>query len=181
MFISGQIGLIPSSLSLPSPPSLGYETALACQHVERISKAVSETTGGWEANAQLIVYWHSNPDIATRVRQVLLDHVRLASVKLLSTCVHLDPQKPLQDGLACTLFIVVNELPRGALVEKQVVMHTGRVRKVDLEDGGISLESHRSVFSEGELLSFDLAKLDQTDWIWRSIGHTGWELILAEI
>lgn len=96
-------------------------------------------------------------------------------------CVHLDRQKPLQDGFACTLFFVVNELPRGALVEKQVVMHTGRVRKVDLEDGGISLESHRSVFSEGELLSFDLAKLDQTDWIWRSIGHTGWELILAEI
>jgi hypothetical protein len=95
--------------------------------------------------------------------------------------VHLDRQKPSQDGFACTLFIVVNELPRGALVEKQVVMHTGRIRKVDLDDGGITLESHRPVFSEGELLLFDMAKLEQTDWIWRSSGHTGWELILAKI
>lgn len=86
VFISGQIGLIPSSLSLPSPPSLGYETALACQHVERICKSVSETTGGWEAHAQLIIYWHSNPDIAMRVRQALIDHVRLASIRHLSTC-----------------------------------------------------------------------------------------------
>ena len=115
------------------------------------------------------------------VRQALIDHVRLASVKPLShVCVHLDHQKPSQDGFACTLFIVVNELPKGALVEKQVVMHTGRIRKVDPDDGENTLESHRPVFSEGELL-FDLVKLDQTDWIWRSIVHTGWELILAKI
>lgn len=85
VFISGQIGLIPSSLALPSPPSLGLETALACQHAERISESVREATGGWEGHAQLIVYWHSNVDHVMRARGALLDHVRLirqASAKL---------------------------------------------------------------------------------------------------
>lgn len=36
------------------------------------------------------------------------------------------------------------------MVEKQVVMHTGRIRKVDPDDGTICVESRRSVYSEGE-------------------------------
>ncbi|KAF8351342.1 hypothetical protein F5887DRAFT_875574 [Amanita rubescens] len=113
VFISGQIGLIPSSLALPSPPSLGQETALACQHAERISKSVRECTGDWEGHAQLIVYWHSN--------------ITLFVLKLATRNLH-------KTEFACTLFIVVKELPKGAMIEKQVVMHTGRVHKVDLDD-----------------------------------------------
>ncbi len=61
-------------------------------------------------------------------------------------------QKPSQDEFACTLFIVVKELPKSAMIEKQVVMHTGRIYKVDPDDGTICVESRRSVFSEGEAL-----------------------------
>ena len=58
MFISGQIGLIPSSLALPSPRSLGLETALSLQHVSRVTDAVSSTSGGgWTGYTQLALYW----------------------------------------------------------------------------------------------------------------------------
>ncbi|KAK2466309.1 hypothetical protein APHAL10511_001951 [Amanita phalloides] len=133
VFMSGQIGLIPSSLHLPSPRSLGLETALACQHVERVSKCVSETTGDWVGHAQLVVYWLSRLDHAMQVRQSILCH------------------KLPQDEFACALFMVVKELPKGALVEKQVLIHSDRIRRVDPDDGTISLESRRPVFSEGQL------------------------------
>ncbi len=151
VFISGQIGLIPSSLTLPSPPSLGLETALACQHAERISKSVREATGDWGGHAQLIVYWHSNVVHAMQARRVLLDLVRLFCLPNV-VCAQFYYQKPSQDEFACTLFIVVKELPKSAMIEKQVVMHTGRIYKVDPDDGTICVESRRSVFSEGEAL-----------------------------
>lgn len=54
VFISGQIGLIPSSLSLPSPPSLATETALAFQHVNRVTAVMRN---GWTGTMQLALYW----------------------------------------------------------------------------------------------------------------------------
>lgn len=58
IFISGQIGLLPSQLTLPSPPSLGLETALASQHVSRITRALKTNSGGgWDGQTQGILYW----------------------------------------------------------------------------------------------------------------------------
>lgn len=58
VFISGQIGLIPSSMTLPRPPSLATEFSLASQHVQRISSALQATSGGdWEGSTQLAIYW----------------------------------------------------------------------------------------------------------------------------
>jgi hypothetical protein len=60
VFISGQIGLVPSSLSVPSPQSLAIEIPLASQHSDRIVKALSNNAsggGGWDGHAQLILYW----------------------------------------------------------------------------------------------------------------------------
>ena len=41
MFISGQIGLIPGSMTMPSPRSLPLEVALSLQHARRISLCMS--------------------------------------------------------------------------------------------------------------------------------------------
>jgi diphthine-ammonia ligase len=42
MFVSGQIGLIPKNMTLPSPPSIAREIALALQHAERVSSATMD-------------------------------------------------------------------------------------------------------------------------------------------
>lgn len=57
VFISGQIGLIPATLSLPSPQDPTTETALIFQHVERVADAVRKSSGQWEGHTQLAVYW----------------------------------------------------------------------------------------------------------------------------
>ena len=68
IFISGQIGLIPSSLSVPSPQTLATEIPLASQHSERIVRALSSrhAAGGRfgrdsdsddDGHAQMILYW----------------------------------------------------------------------------------------------------------------------------
>ena len=58
VFISGQIGLIPSSLSLPSPQCFAMEAALSFQHVHRVVDALKNNTGGgWPGHMQGIVYW----------------------------------------------------------------------------------------------------------------------------
>ncbi|KIL68090.1 hypothetical protein M378DRAFT_8778 [Amanita muscaria Koide BX008] len=126
IFISGQIGLVPSSLSLPSPASLALETTLACQHAARISKAFSDNSGGWEGHAQAIIYWFAD-----------MESGRLA---------------PSQDAFSCTLFVVVKELPKGALVEKQVMMSTGRFPVADPDDGIVSLQTRYPTFTEGEVI-----------------------------
>ena len=60
IFISGQIGLTPASLTLPSPPSLGYEMALATQHVERIIDVLSNKRVKWPDYTLAAIYWIAN-------------------------------------------------------------------------------------------------------------------------
>ena len=67
IFISGQIGLVPSSLSVPTPQTLATEIPLASQHSERVVKALSSrhAAGGRfggdsdddDGHAQMILYW----------------------------------------------------------------------------------------------------------------------------
>ena len=57
MFISGQIGLIPASLSLPSPQEPATEIALVFQHTERVANAVRKLSGQWKGHTQLAIYW----------------------------------------------------------------------------------------------------------------------------
>ena len=60
IFVSGQIGLVPSSLSIPSPQNLATEISLVSQHSDRIVKALSSSSsggGGWEGHAQMVLYW----------------------------------------------------------------------------------------------------------------------------
>lgn len=57
VFVSGQIGLVPASLSLPSPQDPATETALVFQHTERVVDALRNLSGQWEGYPQLAIYW----------------------------------------------------------------------------------------------------------------------------
>ncbi|KAJ7068402.1 hypothetical protein C8F01DRAFT_1118081 [Mycena amicta] len=130
VFISGQIGLIPSNLSLPSPQSLALETALAGQHARRVARALSANTGGWMGHTQLALYWLANAGDLASVRGPL------ASV-----------------DAAPTLFLVVESLPKNAQIEKQVLLHTGRVSVID-EDGESVVETRTPNFRQSPEDSF---------------------------
>lgn len=53
VFISGQIGLLPPSLTLPSPSSFALETALVFQHTDRVIRAANYAGG----HIMLSMYW----------------------------------------------------------------------------------------------------------------------------
>ncbi|KAA1466356.1 hypothetical protein DENSPDRAFT_862415 [Dentipellis sp. KUC8613] len=131
VFVSGQIGLIPSSLTLPSPPSLATEAALASQHADRVVQALKTNPGGgWDGYLQGLVYWLVNPGDITHLRKA---HEEMQS-----------------QGHAPTLFVAVKELPKGASVEKQVLYHTGRRIVID-EDGEPEVVSKSPTYNEGSL------------------------------
>ncbi|KAJ6598927.1 hypothetical protein DFH09DRAFT_18918 [Mycena vulgaris] len=133
VFISGQIGLIPSSLSLPSPRSLPLETALSLQHVNRVTDAVcTNTGGGWTGHTQLALYWLANTSDLPAVK-----HGHSAFE---------------QSSAAPTLFLVVERLPKNALIEKQVMLHTGRVFIPDEDDGELVLQNRTPIFEQGDHL-----------------------------
>ncbi|GJE84099.1 diphthine--ammonia ligase [Phanerochaete sordida] len=132
IFVSGQIGLLPSTLALPEPRSLATETALACQHAARVVQALqSNSGGGWDGHVQLALYWMVSFDDLPHVRDAVRD----------------------LDAEALVLFLGVPALPKDALVEKQVVVHTGRFKGTeDDENEIISATPTRSfhTLTEGE-------------------------------
>ncbi|KAF8914026.1 hypothetical protein CPB84DRAFT_1758186 [Gymnopilus junonius] len=139
VFISGQIGLIPSTLALPHPQSLAMELSLASQHVSRVTSALKANSGGgWKDHTQLAIYW------LTESRD--LAHVKRGHFAL-------------KDQDYPTLFLVVKELPKGALVEKQVHLHTGRFQVLEEGDDEemirncVPIHSHQSLaFPDGCVL-----------------------------
>ncbi|KAM5540426.1 hypothetical protein V8D89_005884 [Ganoderma adspersum] len=138
VFISGQIGLIPSSLSLPSPQILAVEAALSFQHVHRVVDALKTNSGGgWLGHTQGIIYWLA--------RKADVPAVRAASAAYA------------EDASVPTVFLVVPELPRGALIEKQVIVHTGQCNITE-DDGTVvrrpivpSWSQKRLEYTEGKL------------------------------
>ncbi|KAH9179854.1 hypothetical protein EDB89DRAFT_1923539 [Lactarius sanguifluus] len=140
VFVSGQIGLVPSSLTIPFPRSPGTEIPLVSQHADRVVEALlpnNNAGDGSEGHAQMVLYW------LTQER-----HVSYA----------ITAAQGLDRGTTPTLFLVVKDLPKGALIEKQVLYHTGRgfaADDHDHEDGDIAPVSHlplyaSDVFAEAE-------------------------------
>ncbi|KAF9464425.1 hypothetical protein BDZ94DRAFT_1297190 [Collybia nuda] len=126
VFISGQIGLIPGNLALPSPPSLAMEFALASQHIARITEAIrSGSGGGWVGHTQATLYWLADTNHLIQIKEALSIMPEYLSAPM--------------------LFLVVKELPKGAMIEKQVLQHTGRCTVVD-EDEEPSLQPRSPLF-----------------------------------
>ena len=59
VFVSGQIGLVPSSLTIPFPRSLATEIPLVSQHADRVVEALLSNNSGdkHDGHAQVILYW----------------------------------------------------------------------------------------------------------------------------
>lgn len=174
-FVSGQIGLLPASLTLPTssnipPPcspdvecdseirsclnasSLALETALVLQHTSRLIRAApisckkgdeggfggsdgaSEETNadGQGGHVQLALYY-------------LVDAHDLKHVQAGVTAAN-DPLTP-------TLYVVVSSLPRGARLEKVVVVHSGRcaLSSPDPTDDDAEIVERIPEFLQGKL------------------------------
>lgn len=57
LFISGQIGLLPATLALPSPQSFEQEAVLALQHVTRVQTAACEMHARTPAKVEGGICW----------------------------------------------------------------------------------------------------------------------------
>ncbi|KAG1892328.1 meiotically up-regulated 71 protein [Suillus subluteus] len=125
VFVSGQVGLLPPSLTLPSPPSLALETALVFQHTDRVIRAANAAGG----HVLLSLYWFT--DDADTI------HIRRA-------CETFCEETP-------TLFLVVASLPRGARVEKQVLVHTGEFTVPDEDEDTFTQVSRTPEFLSGDI------------------------------
>ncbi|KIY74101.1 hypothetical protein CYLTODRAFT_364437, partial [Cylindrobasidium torrendii FP15055 ss-10] len=150
LFVSGQIGMIPKDLSLPEPRSIKQETMLCTQHADRIVDAIREGTAGkWRGTCQSAIYWLADASYAPVVQ---------AAVQRRRTQHQPHAEQDLET--APILFATVAGLPKGALVEKQVIMHTGM----------------RTVIDDGEVLSVETSpghhsgRGDGSRWTMHSIG-----------
>ena len=84
--MSGQIGLIPNELVIPSPRSFSTEFALASQHVARVTSALQENSGGgWDGHSQLTIYWLVDSDDVTRLK---IGHLALQVLSLSRFALH---------------------------------------------------------------------------------------------
>lgn len=125
LFVAGQIGLIPPSLTLPQPMSLAMEAALSLQHESRIVKAVQEGTGGgFQVAVDSCICWVSGPP---NTFQSKLFAARLAWSKWLRI------QQYGKDTQVPFLIIQVPGLPKGAQIEWQMTWRAGQSIK-DTED-----------------------------------------------
>lgn len=104
LFIAGQIGLVPSTLALLSPPSFATEAALSLQHVRRVIQAAASSPS--ESSLESVVCWLAD------MRD--LDRARAAW----------RASPSLSGGDVEVVYAQAAGLPKGAKVEWQVVVRT---------------------------------------------------------
>ncbi|KAL5488031.1 hypothetical protein ACEPAI_6139 [Sanghuangporus weigelae] len=129
IFVSGQIGMRPSDLALPFPSDFALEAALAFQHVHRILAALKETYGAsWAHKIQSLICWLVDISFLSRARRIS---------KALDSYAYVP-----------TLFVGAKSLPKGALLEAQVIAHTGQY--ASMEDGETEIRKCSSpIFNKG--------------------------------
>ncbi|THH10075.1 hypothetical protein EW145_g1577 [Phellinidium pouzarii] len=128
IFISGQIGLRPSTLTLP--PTFALEIALSFQHVHRVLTLLQETYGtSWLPGTQCLICW-----------LVHVSHVPF--LQQIDEAEHSYVSVP-------TLFIGAKSLPKNAQLEAQVIVHAGQYTAIDNEEAEI--RQCRSIFNKGNL------------------------------
>lgn len=166
--MAGQIPLIPASLTLPlAPPAPTspylHQAVLALQHVSRIVEVMSSknsTGGGWTGWGESCVAWWAHGDYPGANG----GQVARAAWKAWAVEAGCSSSSCRSDAWTKTpvMFVRARELPKGALVEYQVNLHTGRrdptttIEKVaesgnaETEDDDDDDEDLEPVFSSGE-------------------------------
>ncbi|KAG8949307.1 hypothetical protein FRC04_008909 [Tulasnella sp. 424] len=118
LFVSGQIGLIPAQMQLPSPPNLGMESALAFQHLDRITTLTKANSGrDWSPIAQSAIIWTESAEH--------FDGARAAWAKYSEESQYHIP----------SLFVACKTIPKSGMIEVQMLQHTGLASLKDQETG----------------------------------------------
>ncbi|KAG8766615.1 hypothetical protein FRC12_006750 [Ceratobasidium sp. 428] len=116
IYISGQIGLIPAFMTLPSPPSFATEAALAFQHADRILAALKD---GPTTILQGVVVWVAG------------------SERLEGGCRAWNAYSQERSMTDVPVIVVaVKSLPKGAMIEVQVLAHTNKRLDQDEDEDG---------------------------------------------
>ncbi|KIK67996.1 hypothetical protein GYMLUDRAFT_803453 [Collybiopsis luxurians FD-317 M1] len=180
LFISGQIGLIPSSITLPTPRSLAAETALSMQHVLRV---VAALRNGWEGLTQAVVYWLADAGYVDAVRKAISVYDG-DQVCEFPGDFYLTAQLDIFAQVSVKLLVAVKALPKGAQIEKQVVFHTGRVW-IEEEDSESEIDTKKElvlktvepIFEQGNLVAGNLTLCWETSQLYGTENSAGCTLI----
>ncbi|WWC59734.1 uncharacterized protein I303_102296 [Kwoniella dejecticola CBS 10117] len=141
LHLAGQIPLLPPSLTLPIPPSPSpspypHQAILALQHVSKIIdvlRSKNYTGGGWEGWVESCTAWWASSGCVSgtgsraEAKSVLQRDAE--GLKVFRKAWELWIERN-GDSRTPVLFVQAEELPKSALVEYQVNVHTGR-RGVD--------------------------------------------------
>ncbi|KAG8823678.1 hypothetical protein FRC17_009262 [Serendipita sp. 399] len=116
IFISGQIGLIPATMSLPTPSDFRKEIALSLQHAKRIADVLQYQN--WEP--QGFVVWLVDSRNVPSAIGIMMEVIRKES----------------QTGIASppVLFVVPEALPKGAMGEVQMLAHCKTEETLDQDE-----------------------------------------------
>ncbi|KAG9019530.1 hypothetical protein FRB90_000839 [Tulasnella sp. 427] len=116
LFVSGQIGLIPAQMQLPSPTSLATESALAFQHLDRITTLARANAGrDWAPAAQSAIIWTAGPHYFNGARAAWKTYNEES------------------DYTIPVLFVACKTIPKAGCIEIQVLQHTGLTSVEDQE------------------------------------------------
>ncbi|KAH7343671.1 hypothetical protein B0J17DRAFT_643380 [Rhizoctonia solani] len=115
-FVSGQIGLVPARMDFPSPPSFATEAALAFQHVERILDALKDES---TSVLQSVIVWVAGEDKLELGRRAWNAYTQGSKRG--------DAQVP-------AVIVAAKSLPKGAMIEVQVLAHSNNPQSMDLDE-----------------------------------------------
>ena len=109
----------------------------------------SNSGGGWQGHTQLALYWVQNWEDLPHLKVAV---AAIVGFRAFTRALVVSPAIPfIQNENTPTIYLGVPALPKGALVEKQVVLHTGRFLVQNEDDTEIrSLEPQ---IDEGSLSS----------------------------
>jgi diphthine-ammonia ligase len=150
IFISGQIGLIPPSMAVPSPSDVGLEVALSFQHIYRIRTALSTSSlSTFDLCYMGFIIWVSATDhvatIATTVQNLFIEQQHRIT----------DMWKEITETRPPFLFVIPLALPKGASVEIQTVLHM-----IEHDDGAIGRKPPQCYSRSGEDWQIDAWERD---------------------
>ncbi|KAG8914151.1 hypothetical protein FRC00_000765 [Tulasnella sp. 408] len=129
------IGLIPAQMQLPSPTSLAMESALAFQHLDRITTLIKSNSGrDWSPVAQGVIIWTAGAEHFNGARAAWAKYVEVSSA------------------------VAATAIPKDGVIEVQMLQHIGLSFVKDEETGMFEDKRIAPEASEGEYSLVELSK-----------------------